>query len=427
MANVVATEVEWYADAAENMLGAILLDHTDDDWNYVLLGRDERGLFRWIHGEVSFDSIDGARSALHLRIDEFARRGDIVFPQGDANRKKNEIFRQVVSDRRLHPFFVSLRDHEGFTPAKGIIQEVAYAFVDLDGNFIQQFQSDGFNSRLWELFMFAYLHEELFVIGDNTAFPDYECINGNSPIYIECVTVNPSPGFDIDWSPSTPAQIQMLQEDYLPIKFGSSLFSKLQKRYWLEPHVARKPLIFAIHDFHKDDSMVWSGTALMTYLYGKQWKAMFDGSGRLTTVARVVDSHKWKDKTIPSGFFRQPDAENVSTVLFSNSATLSKFNRMGKLAGFGSPRVHLRRFGARYNHEPHATEPVMFEVDVTPGAYSETWGQGLAMYHNPNAKHPVEPELFPGIAHHFDEGDVIRSLMPEFFPYASKTIILVKR
>jgi hypothetical protein len=229
MATIVATEVEWYADDAENTLGAILLDHTDRDWNYVVLGRDERALFRWIGGEVSFDSTEGARAALHLKIEELSRQGDIVHPQGDAVRKKNEIFHQVVPDDRLHPHFRSLRDYDGHSPAKRIIQEIAYAFVDLDGNFIQQFQSDGFNARLWELFMFAYLHEELFVIGDKTAFPDYECIKGNSPVYIECVTVNPSPGFDIDWSPTTPAQIQMLHEDYIPIKFGSPLFSKLQQ------------------------------------------------------------------------------------------------------------------------------------------------------------------------------------------------------
>ena len=42
MAQVLAKEVEWYADRDENVLGSILLDFTDSDWNYVVLGRDER-------------------------------------------------------------------------------------------------------------------------------------------------------------------------------------------------------------------------------------------------------------------------------------------------------------------------------------------------------------------------------------------------
>jgi hypothetical protein len=33
-----------------------------------------------------------------------------------------------------------------------------------------------------------------------------------------------------------------------------------------------------------------------------------------------------------------PDAENVSAVLFSNSGTIAKFNRVGALPGFGSSR-----------------------------------------------------------------------------------------
>lgn len=427
MGSLIATEMEWYSDSAENVLGAIILDHTDRDWNYVVLGRDERALFRWIAGDCSFEKIEGARSSLHLKMDEYAANGDVVYPQGDARRKKNEIFERVVPDDRLHPFFVSLRDQEGHSPAKEIVQEIAYAYVDLDGNFIEQFQSDGFNARLWELFMFAYLHEELFLIGDKTAFPDYECIKGPEPIFIECVTVNPSQNLDVDWSPETPAQIEMLHRDYLPIKFGSPLFSKLQRKYWEEPHVAGNPLVLAVHDFHSEDSMVWSGSALMTYLYGRRWKALFDGKGRLSTVAERIASHKWKDKEIPSGFFSLPDSENISAVLFSNSATISKFNRMGKLAGFGSGRVELVRFGSRHNPDPNATSPLGFYVTVTPGEYSETWGQGLEMYHNPDAKHPVEPDLFPGIAHHTLDGDLMRSLIPEFFPKASKTLVLVPR
>ncbi len=425
LASILATEVEWYSDDPENTLGTILLDHTDKDWNYIILGRDERGVFRWIDGSVCFDNIEGARAALHLKLDEFSRRGDIVHPQGDAIHKKNEIFKQVVSDERLHSHFRTLRDTEGHSPAKGIIQETAYAFVDLDGNFIEQFQSGGFNARLWELFMFAYLHEELFAFGEKTSFPDYECIKGDYPTYIECVTVNPSPGFDIDWSPKSASQIEMLSADYLPIKFGSPLFTKLKRKYWEEPHVKDNPLVFAIHDFHKDDSMVWSGQALGPYLYGKRWKAILDGHGRLRTVAETINTHTWNDKTIPSGFFFQPDAENVSAVLFSNSATISKFNRMGKLAGFGNTNIRMIRQGTCYNHDPNATAPLPFSVEVIPGKYKESWGQGLDMFHNPRAKHPVDPELFPGIAHHFLDGDVMRSIIPEFHPYSSITLVII--
>jgi hypothetical protein len=43
------------------------------------------------------------------------------------------------------------------------------------------------------------------------------------------------------------------------------------------------------------------------------------------------------------------------------------------------------------------------------------------MFHNPKALHPVDHEMFPGIAHHWLDDGHIRSLIPEFHPYSSLT------
>ncbi|HBZ2097124.1 TPA: hypothetical protein MHM06_14365 [Klebsiella pneumoniae] len=53
---------------------------------------------------------------------------------------------------------------------------------------------------------------------------------------------------------------------------------------------------------------------------------------------------------------------------------------------------------------------------------NETWGEGLSMFHNPNAKHPVPEALFPSIAHHYYDNGQIVSHLPEFHPYSSMTI-----
>jgi hypothetical protein len=66
----------------------------------------------------------------------------------------------------------------------------------------------------------------------------------------------------------------------MPIKFGSALLSKLNKSYWEKSHVQNHPLIFAIHDYHNDDSMIWSRTALVNYLYGIDTKVK-DGTPML--------------------------------------------------------------------------------------------------------------------------------------------------
>ncbi|MFC1453392.1 hypothetical protein ACFLSJ_08630 [Verrucomicrobiota bacterium] len=424
---LVAEEAEWFSDPDEHVLGVLLRDRTDNDWNYVLVGRDERGLFRYIQGDGSIESRTDARNALLKALQEQSATGQYEFPQGDVRHKKNEIYRVAVPESRLNPHFLTLAREERYSPAKEIIQEIAYALANVDGNFIEDFQSQGFNARLWELYLLAYLHEDLFTVERPKPSPDFKATNPLVTVFVEAVTVNPSPGFDIKRPPQTPEELTELVNNYAPIKYGSPLYSKLGKEYWKQDHVAGQPLVFAIHDFHAGDSMCWSYPAVGQYLYGLRWKHIFDAHGNLVVVPEKVDVHRFGSKEIPSGFFSLPDSRHVSAVLYSNSATLPKFNRMGKLAGFGSPRVCMRRVGICYDHTPNAAAPKEFSVDITPDSYAETWGQGTEMYHNPNALHPIPPEAFPGIAHHFLENDLMRSILPAFSPYSSKTLIWLSK
>ena len=127
---------------------------------------------------------------------------------------------------------------------------------------------------------------------------------------------------------------------------------------------------------------------------------------------------------VQAGFFFLPEAENVSAVLFSNSGTLSKFNRMGRLAGFGDSKSLMFRSGVCHQHDPNSAFPLPFHFEVIPGKATETWAEGLSMFHNPNAKQPVPCELFPSIAHHEFRDGQIHSLIPDFHPYASVTFHL---
>ena len=136
--------------------------------------------------------------------------------------------------------------------------------------------------------------------------------------------------------------------------------------------------------------------------------------------------HRWRSKEVPSGFFRLPGAENVSAVLFNASGTLSKFNRMGVLAHFGSRRVILTRHGFSVNVDPNSASPNVFRHVVNSPNYRESWVEGMNVFHNPNAKHAISPEMIPGAAHHMllDDGQ-IESLTPDFQPFGSWTQIHV--
>jgi hypothetical protein len=424
------TELDWYSDNPERVIGAVVLDHSDMDFGYVVLGRDEAGRFRCFEPRFGFRNEGMARSSLKKALRKWSETGQSVFPQGDPAYRGVDLFAPVVAEQRQHPSFKLMGKHSNWTPAVGILTEMMKNFVDVDGNFVEQFQTTGFDSRIWELYLYAYLVEEGLFVDRPKPAPDFLVNRYGKRVFVEAVTVNPTDGEPMsgprDGPPGMRSQeeIKELLKGKMPIKFGSALYSKLsrEKPYWELPAVAGQPLVFAIADFHEPQSMTWSSSALFEYLYGVTHEFTRDEDGRLLISPLEIEYHEHEGKKIRSGFFYLPAAENVSAVLFSSSGTISKFNRMGRLAGFGVPNLMLIRHGVRHDHDPNASLPRPFAFSVTPGTCTETWGEGLSLFHNPNARFPVPEDMFPSIAHHKFVDGQIQSVLPEFHPYASMTL-----
>jgi hypothetical protein len=212
----------------------------------------------------------------------------------------------------------------------------------------------------------------------------------------------------------------------MPIKYAGPLTAKLAKKYWEKKHVKGKPLLFAIQDFHAPMSLLISRSALPTYLYGHEYESSRSEDGKLVITPQRVTEHRWGNKIVPSGFFALNGAEHVSAVIFSNSGTISKFNRMGVLAGFGSRRVRLTRRGLAVDHDPNAAKPKCFERSVNDPKYRETWIEGLDVFHNPRALNPIDPSALVGAAHHrlLPNGQ-IESLVPRDHTFSSVTVTTV--
>lgn len=402
-------------------------DKIDDDFVGIILGRDESGKYRCFDLQASIPTEKEANTWIDGAIKWHSREGAKVFPQGSTD-KSIDLFTPLAPIEKLHPSFVKIQRDNSFFPARRIIAEIMPHFEDVDGNFVQQFQTTGFDARLWELYIFSYLTEEQLFINREHDRPDFIVGKYGKSVAIEVTTVgrrenNPISFFKTEPKFIHPEEISERQAHDIPIKFGSSLYSKLKKGYWNLDHVRGKPLVFAIADFHDDQSMLWTSTALANYLYGVRHEHHFDENNQLVIDPIIIETHEINGKQIPSGFFFQPDADNISAVLFSASGTISKFNRIGRQSGFTEPGILMFRFGTNYNHNQNANLPKQFKylVDET---CTETWGEGLSMFHNPNATHPVPQELFPSIAHHhFEDGKVV-SLLPDFHPYSSQTLHL---
>ena len=147
-----------------------------------------------------------------------------------------------------------------------------------------------------------------------------------------------------------------------------------------------------------------------------------DGSLLVRAVPNA--SHTFASKRVPSGFFDLPGAENVSAVLFSNAGTISKFDRMGVVAGFVPADHTYFRVGFKYNPDPNAVHPTPFSEDVGAATYSEFWPDELQIFHNPNATIPLPRDWLTGLAQHFFTDGQQKSFIPDGHIWSSFTAVM---
>ena len=416
---LVAKELAWYEEGDERLLGLVSLDLTDQDYVSHVLARDARSQFRCVWVECSIETQEGATALLQRKLAVYAQSLPEEFYQDSEAGRPVDFFTPVVADNRLHAAFTALISSRGYSPARALIGEMMHYFDDTDGNFVQQFQSDGFDARLWELYLYALFYELNYGFDRQNAVPDFHCQGLLGDFFVEATTVNPSdPAVEVDSSDR-----EAYFEHYVPLKYGSALFSKLKKKYWEQPYVAGQPLVLAIQDFHAPHAMAWSNSALVEYLYAVRQVERAGAEGEAELVSKRVADYRWGDKPpIPAGFFLLPDSENISAVLANPSGTLSKFNRMGLLAGFGDGDIKMFRSGFCYKG---SSRPEQFYNEVHSPDYSETWCEGLSVYHNPQARIPLPLETCPCAAHHTSRAGRILSQQPPFHPVGSITHTIV--
>jgi hypothetical protein len=416
-------ELGWFEEADEKVLGMLALDLPDEDYDCFVLGRDRKGRFRAVWVDSSIPSVKEAYGRLETKLAEYARMPPEEFYQDDEVGRPLDFFTPIVTAESLNPKLRVLLSSRGASSARGLLAEMMHYFEDVDGNFVQQFQTSGFDARIWELYLYALFTEYGYAFDHGHSAPDFHCVGLPGEFFVEATTVNPS-----DKLPEAgEAPTREYFEQVIPMRFGSALFSKLKKthkgmRYWELPHVAGHPFIIAIQDFHALGAMSWSSSALAEYLYGIRQTERTNADGAAEIISEQVDSYRWDGKEVPAGFFRQPETENISAVLANPEGTFSKFNRMGYLAGFGDRDIRMIRDGICYHG---SLTPQAYVVEVNSPDYSETWCEGLSVYHNPRATIPLPVGALPGAAHHTSRDGRIMSRLPPFHPVGSTTRTII--
>lgn len=427
MTQVLSQELGWFATEDEHIIATLIVD-TDGEFSGIILARDLAERFRWVSMTGYFATPEEAIVDLSQKMNELAANLDEHRVQGDEPKRAVDFFTPVVAPNKLNPNFATISSGDDYSAAREIISSMMRWHEDVDGNFVEQFQSTGFDARVWELYLFAALTEANLEVKHPKPAPDFLARGLHGEFAVEATTINPSqgkPGSKGDEPfPETEEEWTVYLQHYLPIKYAGPLTNKLRKEYWKHPSARGKPLVIAIQDFHQAASMTFSGSALPIYLYGLTHDAKHDESGKLVLQTTEIKEHQWEQKVVPSNFYSLPGAENISAVIFNSGGTINKFNRMGAAAGFGSDNVILIRRGFAWNPHPDASEPIPF-LHVVSTDYDETWVEGMDIYHNPNALHPFDPDLMPDAAHHhLREDGLIETTSAGWKPIRSRTSVL---
>ena len=306
--------------------------------------------------------------------------------------KKRDLFQFCVPMDKLHRNLLKImpqpngEDFHG--PTRRALQASFEKLPKPDGNFVKDFQSTGFDGRVWELYLNEMFRSVGLSVEQPHDRPDFLPSNRfEESVWVEAVTANASQTiFESD------AQGWWEEQDRIALKLGGPLTDKLKKKYWELPHVQGKPLVLAVADFH-DDSPGFRNSvhSLERYAYGRDAVLTSTAGEEVTYIEEPIAEHTGR-KSIPSGFFKLDGAENVSALLFSNAGTVAKFSRMGYLKD-PVPGMVLARFGTEYDDDPKAIMPKAFAYIVEED--SEGWNDEAVVLLNPYAKHPL-PEHFFG-------------------------------
>jgi hypothetical protein len=412
----IVEELSYWSDLDETIIGLVARDKIDHDYSWVLLARDRLGRFRAVDQWASLASERIATAQLRIRIGELTRAPNLeeLGIQGDETNAPIDLLTPLPGskDTDLHPYFKALLETPGRQPARSVFKELGPWLTATDPHFVQEFQRHQFDQRLWELYLWASLRELGYDVTHGEA-PDFIVEAPDVQFCVEATTVAPTTAGALSKhpNPQTAEERREFLRGYMPIKYGSSLTAKLNRRsaeglaYWEEPNASGLPFVIAVADFHKPasenelGSMVFTQSAIWAYLYGIDFDWSFV-EGELIVEQVPLKSHEYNGKSIESGFFGLPDSENIAAVLFSNAGTLAKFDRMGVCAGFGAEGHAYIRTGYRTDPDPNAEVGIGFVEIVGSETYSEGWADELQVFHNPHANIPLPFECFGPLTQH---------------------------
>lgn len=343
------------------------------------------------------------------------------------------LFETTLDEDKLHPYFKEVKNTPEYAETHVIINEWSEGIFERRreaAKFINEFQTS-FNSTFWEIYLNKAFKMLEFKIDYTKASPDFNLQSKcKRNISVEAVTSNPSvlPALKFDMS-SVPAanflddatlklsgKIRDKHQLYLGVGKGKQSYSSLE-------HVKGNPFVLAIAPFDSKLSQSQNNTAMNRVLYGLEPPTSY--SEPQTVVASVRNKN---GKDIDLGIFTNDSYKEISAVIFSTTGTFGKAVALAGTASFvkttrlrkmtideflsneglekiGRTRTKISETYDIFSERVYSGMDVCgHDVHLCSGSdHKETHLDGLQVYHNPFAMHPLLENDFSAqeIVHYF--------------------------
>lgn len=313
-----------------------------------------------------------------------------------------DLFAPIAPASKWHPIFAMLCRSE-YVAERAVLEGWAQGFVDRDGKFAYEFQTT-FEPCLWELYVHAFLRSIGATIDFSQRSPDFVARKGIRFCVEATIAAPPCRG--------TPPYGKL--NDKIPDDFGkfnahstiricNSFTSKVERyrvKYSQSPHVRDNPFVIAIASFDQPFSHFAASRPIMTALYGVYFDE--DATMRLGTKSvvryQVEYVNKAKGINIPLGYFSDKLYSEVSAVIYSSLATWGKVRALADNPG--APSVYT-------SFHPNSSSILPIVRRMAKADYKEHLLDGLYVFHNPYADHPLGPDVLAHerVAHFYARAD----------------------
>ncbi|WP_175892904.1 hypothetical protein [Burkholderia cepacia] len=393
--------VSAWVGSGQLTVGALTQNRHSGKHGVLVMRRREDDVWAVLRRDTDSFSEEDAMAIIRQACDEPA--SPVLVPSGDRRRAP------LWDLKGSEPSGIfKLLGHPCRERGAWILNQLYLAMPNPDPNWARDCQTENFHTRMWEAQLLASFREQGLLVTQEYPSPDFHVTNlkGGSA-WVEAVTANPSARYDHACAGTNPFPLDRRERmlGAAAERYARTLRNKLSKGYTNMPHVAGKPFAIAIADFHAPGSMMWSREALMAYLYGVYVRKI-EREGKIVAVAESVDTLPG-DPGIRAGLFFTSEGEELSAVIFSNAATLAKLSRVPISFGGDSGAYRYVRIGEFADDTPGALCGIPFSMDVNSNEYRdlwkpygyEPWTAEIEVLHNPNAKHRINPALFPEATH----------------------------